>query len=667
MRRGALATSPVYDAAVFLQRVDKVRSHLRNHVQEVFGLDIGSAVVEAPPDPEMGDLAFPFPFELARQLRRAPRQIAEEIQAGLGPAPEIDRVEAAGGGYLNVFFKRDSFLIDLVDWLQAPQVPDVAGKVIVEHTNINPNKAAHIGHLRNAALGDSFVRLLRAQGRQVEVQNYIDNTGVQVADVVVGFIYLKKMDLAQVKQIGEPFDFFCWDLYASISEWWKEDASRLDLRQQVLREIEEGEGPTAALAEYVSMRIVRAHLKTMARIGVGYDVLPRESEILTLRFWAQAFQKLKDNHAIVYREQGPHAGCWVMELPEEEGHPADEKIIVRSNGTVTYVGKDIAYQLWKFGLLGRSFAYARFHTYPDGQAVWVSRAEGGDPGAPEFGSGNEVYNVIDVRQSYLQRVVSQGLRRLGYISEADRSIHFSYEMVALSPACCEEMGIQLSDEDKRKPYVEVSGRKGLGVKADDLIDTLIEKSLLEVKRRQPDLSREACHRIASQISVGALRYFLLRYTRNTVIAFDFAEALSFEGETGPYLQYAGVRSSNIFRKLASAGDGNSPVWRSADLDWEALRLHGSTILSDNGVWRLVLTMARTDEVMEKSVRSLEVSHLARHAFLIAQQFNFFYHSCHILSEEDSGRRDLLLSVADSARRSLTAVLELLGIEVPERM
>jgi arginyl-tRNA synthetase len=652
---------------VFVHRVAKVREHLRDHVLETFGLDIGRAVAEAPPNPELGDLAFPFPFELAKLLKRAPRKIAEEIQEGLAPTAEIDRAEAAGGGYINVFLKREAFLMDLIAWVRDPQVPKTPGKVIVEHTNINPNKAAHIGHLRNAVLGDSFVRLLVARGQQVEVQNYIDNTGVQVADVVIGLIHFKKMKLAEVKQIDEPFDIFCWDLYAEVSKWLNEEEGRLELRHQVLREIESREGPTAELSEYVSMRIVRAHLKTMSRIGVRYDVLPRESEILALRFWDQTFKKLKERKAVLYRSEGPHEGCWVMELPEEEGAPADEKVIVRSNGTVTYVGKDIAYQLWKFGLLGCSFSYSKFHKYTDGHTAWVSQADGGDPRAPEFGSGDVVYNVIDVRQAYLQRVVCQALRRLGYRSEADLSTHFSYEMVALSSACCKELDIQLSDEDKLKPYVEVSGRKGLGVKADDLIDKLIEKSHIEVQKRQPDLSAEDRQLIASQVAVGALRYFLLRYTRNTVIAFDFTEALSFEGETGPYLQYAIVRSKNIFRRLAATRPGKGPEEFTEALDQDLISKHGSDVLSDGKVWQLVLTMARTDDVMEKSLRSLEISYLAKHAFLIAQQFNLFYHSCHILSEKDMRKQALLLAVTDSVRRCLTTILELLGMEVPERM
>ena len=641
-----------------------MRQHLLDFVEEHFQTTLEFLVVESPPKVELGDLAFPFPFELAKILRRPPRSIAEEIADQVPPLSEVDRFEAAGGGYVNAFFDRPAFLQGLDTWLVGSQGEPRPGKVIVEHTNINPNKAAHIGHLRNAALGDSFVRLVRAVGYQVEVQNYIDNTGVQVADVVVGFRQLLNMNLAEVRQINEPFDYFCWDLYAHVSDWYGEDDSRLQYRHEMLEAIEQAQGEVAELADHISTRIVHAHLETMLRIGVRYDVLPRESEILALQFWDRAFEKLRERRAIVYREKGPHAGCWVMELPEEDGLPADEKIIVRSNGTVTYVGKDIAYQLWKFGLLGKTFHFKPFRTDETGHLTWVTTKEPGNGKKPEFGNGSLVYNVIDVRQSYLQRVVVQGLRRLGFDSEADRSTHFSYEMVALSPACCAELGMKLSVEDKTRPYVEVSGRKGQGVKADDLIDKLVEKALLEVEKRQPSLAPDQREEIAATIAIGALRYFLLKYTRNAVIAFDFSEALSFEGETGPYLQYSVVRANNIFRRLfEQEGNWNHQEWtRQRNSDPARVR----EVLGDDRVWQLLLTLARIEEVMEKSVKTLEVTHLAKHAFLVAQQFNLFYHNFHILSEEEK-RRDVLLQVADHSRRGLTKALGLLGIEIPQRM
>ena len=661
---------------MLLRRIRDIEKHLLDFISQQFQIKLEKLTVEIPPQVEFGDLAFPFPFELAKLLGKAPRQIAEEVVEETRTAlpVRVERMEAGGAGYVNVFFKRAPFFEELSLWVHAPLPPPSGSKVIVEHTNINPNKAAHIGHLRNAALGDTFVRILRADGRRVEVHNYIDNTGVQVADVVVGLRYLRKLTPDQVRTIEDSFDYYCWDLYAEVSDWYKQDESRLRHRYQTLAEIEKGEGDSSTLAEYLSMRIVRAHLDTMKRISVRYDLLPRESEILRLKFWEEAFELLQKRNALHYVEEGPNRGCWVMRLShesetEESDQEADEKIIVRSNGTVTYVGKDIAYQLWKFGLLGKNFHYDRFYEYEDGTTAWISTAHLSpqsdmDAGRePDFGRGEEVYNVIDVRQSYLQRVVVEGLRSLGFEEQADRSVHFAYEMVALSPACCKELGIELSSEEQKKPFVEVSGRRGLGVKADDLINKLVEKLRQEVDGRQQDLPLEKRIFIAHQIAVGALRYFLLKYARHSVIAFDFAEALSFEGETGPYLQYSVVRANNIFRKLEAEptsenADGQS-LWRH--------RERIDKLLGDNEIWSILLQTARIEDIVRQSVETMEVSYLAKHAFTLAQRFNLFYHNYHILSEKDRLKKNFYLAVADTARQGLLRTLDLLGIEVPEKM
>ncbi len=622
-------------------------------------------VMEQPPRPEFGDLALTFAFELAKSLRRAPRKIAEEVIAKLPPIPGVARMEPAGTGYVNVFFDRAAFASEMVaggaDRATPGRVP--TGKVIVEHTNINPNKAAHIGHLRNATLGDTFVRILRGLGCRVEVQNYIDNTGVQVGDVVVGFEHLEHKTAADVEAlIGDPavrFDYYCWDLYARVSRYFEEDKPRAAaLRGAALQKIEHGEGDTARLGEVVARAIVRAHLKTMERMGVEYDLLPRESEILHLRFWEQAFEQLKERGAIYWETEGKNKGCWVMRAGSsgeaaEEGADADpdaSKVIVRSNGTVTYVGKDIAYQLWKFGLLGRSFRYTPFQTYPDGRVLWMSATEGE---TLEFGGASRVYNVIDTRQSYLQNIVVMGLRALGYNEQADNSVHFFYEVVALSPRCCKDLGLELSEEDARRPYIEVSGRKGLGVKADDLMDALYSRALAEVQSRHADREVFFQAEVARQIATGALRFFLLKFTRNTVIAFDFEEALSFDGETGPYCQYAVVRAANILRK---AGDCAAPPAEAV-----------AAALAADELWQLLMLASQTMSAAEQSLIASEPAVLAKYAFQLAQAFNTFYHRHHILREEDPGKQAFLLWLAGLVRRQLGQALEWLGIEVPEVM
>ncbi|MCS7316135.1 MAG: arginine--tRNA ligase [Bryobacterales bacterium] len=638
-----------------------------SHLQRRYGWS-SPVVFEEPRQPEFGELALPAAFQLARTLKRPPRTIAEEIVRETGPIEGVAALEVGGAGYVNIHFDRRSYARALLGGVPPDEPAVEQGKIIVEHTNINPNKAAHIGHLRNAVLGDTFVRILRARGRRVEVQNYIDNTGVQVADVVAAFERLLGKTPEQVAAMAaDPtvrFDYFCWDLYARISAHYREHPETLAWRQHALEAIERGEGDSARIATIVSDAILRAHLATMWRLDIVYDVLPRESEILRLKFWARAFELLRERGVIHYQTEGKNAGCWVMPAAAFAGEAAgeeDSKVIVRSNGTVTYVGKDIAYQLWKFGLLGRDFHYRPLMTYPNGHRVWVSSETPGEEPAPEFGRGTRVYNVIDSRQSYLQDIVAAGLRALGFQREAENSIHFAYEMVALSPRCAAELGFELDAEERRRAYVEVSGRKGLGVKADELIDKLVEKALEEVASRHPHEPPEQQRQIATQIAVGALRYFMLKYTRNVVIAFDFEEALSFEGETGPYVQYAVVRARSIFRKLAERGEPVPDY--AAELDGAALERQ----LRNEEFWQLLLAASKADATLERAIAAGEPAHVAKYAFQLAQAFNNFYHQHPILAEPDRERKLFLLWLTDYVRGQLERTLGVLGIPCPEYM
>jgi arginyl-tRNA synthetase len=659
--------------------VARVRAALAAHIRQHYQQDV-PIVTEKPPRIEMGEAATPVCFELAKRLKRAPRQIAQEIAAQLPPIDGVERVEIAGGGYVNFYFSRAAFLaasLKEADAQRAGAASD-APKCIVEHTNINPNKAAHIGHLRNAVLGDTFVRLLRRAGQRVEVQNYIDNTGVQVADVVIGFLHIAKKTPAEVRALAAEakFDYYCWDLYASVTHFFEEDKSRLTLRGEMLKSIEDGSGEASEMANIVAPAIVRCHLQTMERLGIEYDLLPRESEILHLKFWDAAFELLKQRNAIHPAGSGKNAGCWVMRMnesadggdaagPDASSEDDDAKIIVRSNGTVTYVGKDIAYQLWKFGLLGRDFLYEMFYTYPAGHMLWISTAVGGNSSAPAFGRAAVVYNVIDARQAYLQNVVVAGLRALGYEEQASRSVHFSYEIVALTPRCAAELGYTLSEEDAKKPYVEVSGRKGLGVKADDLLDRLEAAARAEVDERHPDTPDVERASIAHAIAIGALRYFLLKFTRTTTIAFDFKDALSFEGETGPYCQYAVVRARNIFRKLRDEQPGfDVASLEHVDASAVAALFAGT---DGNAFWELAFLAASLDTQIDAAVSAQEPAFVAKYAFQLAQAFNLFYHHHHILTESNAAKKKFLLQLSRLVEVQLVAALEILGIESPEKM
>ncbi len=640
----------------------RIQAAFAAFVKARYGADT-PVLTEQPKQSSFGELALPIAFQLARQLKKAPKAIAAEIVEGIGAVEGVAAMEIAGNGYINVRLDRGAYGRLLLQSAALTAEPK-PGKIIVEHTNINPNKAAHIGHLRNSVLGDTFVRALRACGNTVEVQNYIDNTGVQVADVVVGFHFLEKKTLAEVEELTRTtrFDYVCWDLYARISSYYKDHPEAIEWRKQTLHEIEAGHGEIAEMGHIVADAIVECHLATMRRLDITYDVLPRESEILHLKFWATAFEQLKERKAIYLETEGKNTGCWVMPGAHFGGseEAEDSKVIVRSNGTVTYVGKDIAYQLWKFGLLGKDFYYKILKTYSDGHRIWVSTSEP-TADAPAFGKGSQVFNVIDSRQSYLQDVVVAGLRQLGYHEQADRSIHFSYEMVALSPRTCVELGIELSEEDRKRPYVEVSGRKGLGVKADDLIDKLIENAQREVDSRNPDRPAEERREVAEAIATGALRYFLLKFTRNTVIAFDFQEALSFEGDTGPYVQYAAVRARKILLKFEERGE-TMPDFQAA-LPEEAMARQ----LAGEDFWQLLLSASKSGSAIERSVASGEPAHIARYAFQLAQDFSNFYAKYRVVDEQNPETRALLLWMTHYFRQQLEYTLGVLGIRIPDYM
>jgi len=686
---------------VYQELTNRLRAALARHIREKYGVEL-AIVLERPPKIEMGEAASPVCFELAKRLKKAPRQIAQEIANGLGRIEGIAKVEVAGGGYLNAFFDRGAFWANAQveesgkkEKRQRGDAEDAEerregqegerrgdhGKVIVEHTSINPNKAAHIGHVRNAVLGDTMVRILRHTGNRVQIQNYIDNTGVQVADVVIGLLQMEKVTPVWVKtRAAEPkFDYYCWKVYAKATSFFAADKARATkLRGETLKSIEEGKGEDAEVGQVVADAIVGCHLRTMARLDIGYELLARESEILHLKFWDAAFEMLKKSGAIQLATSGKMAGCWIMpweeevkevqedkevkeKIAEEEDDNSQDKIIVRSNGTVTYVGKDIAYQLWKFGLLGKDFHYRKWPNAPEGETVWATTSGANDPEAPHFGEpASSVYNVIDARQAYLQKVVAAGLRALGHEKEAERSIHLSYEIVALTPRCAAEMGYELTPEEAKKPYVEVSGRKGFGVKADDLLDKLEAATLAEVQQRHAEMKTEEQKLTAHAIAVGALRFFLLKFTRNAIIAFDFKDALSFEGETGPYCQYAVVRIRGIRRKGEEAGATSVAVTKES----VSQLLAGA---EGNSLWELLVAAGSLDYGVEAAIATQEPAFMAKYAFQLAQALNNFYHKHHILSETDEQKRAFLLRLTELVETQLVRALGLLGIEAPEKM
>ena len=647
--------------------LDELRSYFREAAREATGADPGEFQFEYPPRIELGDLAMNFPFALAKELHRAPRQIAAEVVERVTPPPGVARLEAAGAGYINLFFDREAAVRALYAKRdEEPRIDESAPAVTVEHTSVNPNKAAHIGHIRNACLGDTMVRLLRHLGRPVRVQNYIDDTGVQVADVVVGFLQLDKMSLEQVKALPEPFDHYCWDLYARVGEFYREDESRLSMRRATLHSLEIGEGIEAQMGSVVADRVVHCHLRTMERLGIRYELLVWEGDILRGRLWDTAFELLKNSGSLYLAEEGKNIGCWVMDLSgsaEFADMDDPDKIVVRSDGTVTYVGKDIAYHLWKFGILGRDFPYRHFHTYENGQRLLSTTSESDATERYDSIPAAVIYNVIDVGQEYTQSVVAESVRAVAGDELAAGYNHFSYEKVALTPDSCRELGVELEPGEEEKPFIAMSGRRGLGIKADDLFETLEVKARGEVAERNPDFSEEEIEAAARSIAVGALRYFMIKYGRKRVLAFDFAEALAFEGESGPYISYAMVRANNIFGKLAEVdGLTEADVDGMPDrIDWSALEEGGDE------TWELVSMLARLPVVAVEAVRGMELSVFAKFVYSVAQKFNAWYHKYPILREADPNLKALRTVVLQLFRGHFRRALACMGIEAPARM
>src|SRR5688572_9590948 len=645
--------------------LDQLTETLKSRTLALFGHPVERVVLQTPPKLSMGDLATPIALELAKALKRKPREIAEQLANNMQLPALVASVSVEGAGYLNFHFDRGAFTAQHFRNVMAPPKP-TGTRVIVEHTNINPNKAAHIGHLRNAVLGDTYVRCAKWLGDHVETQNYIDDTGVQVADVVVAFERLENRTIADVQRLietTERFDYLCWDLYSRMAQYYAEHPEAQEWRKETLHKVEKQEGETAELAALIARNIVQRHLKTRLRLDIRYDLLPKESDIIHAHFWDRAYELLKLSGALVYETEGKSKGCWVMKLEESEqfaGMNEPDKILVRSNGTVTYTGKDIAYQLWKLGMLDRTFEYKKFEPSA-GYLVWETTHGGqGDPSAPRFGGAKRVVNVIDTRQSYLQKVVKEGVRQLGYAREAESSIHFSYEMVALTPSTARELGMEISDEDAKRAYVEMSGRKGFGVKADDLLDELERKAIDAVKTNATELDDAAANEIGRQVAVAALRYFMLRFGRNKVIAFDLNEALKFEGDSGPYLQYSTVRVQNIFRKMAERGV--DPMLGEHIVD--DLTLHQG--LTDE-MWELVRLSAELPAAIGRAVEGLEMSVVTQYLLDLAQKFNSFYHKYPIMNEKDDAERQRRAVCAEVFRKTMVGALDLLGIPVPARM
>jgi len=625
--------------------------HLRDFISkewQVSEIEINFAM---PAERKFGDLATPLAFSLAVIVGAKPFVVASRLaDSFVSGFPGVVAVRVAGGGFLNFFLDRNLVFKRLLNTV--PETSGSRGLVCVEHTSINPNKAAHIGHLRNVCLGDTLVRTLRTIGYQVEVQNYIDDTGVQVADVVWGLLYLRGLNLPEIKEISS-LSAFLWELYSEASRILAEDETASAGRKEVHQRIEQGLEPEYSVSEYVSRTVLGEHLELMAGLDIRYDLLVRESDILASGLFTETADELRQKGILVpAREEAQH-GCQVIHYRPEK----IDKIVIRSNDTVTYIGKDIAYHLWKFAFTATGLRFRHFHTYPDGKEVMISTMDKDRP-VLERKAIDMVFNVIDCRQAYLQSIIRQVLEDLGRLRAAADYCHFAYEMVTLSPACAREMGFDIPPDQQAKASINVSGRKGIAVKADELLEKLVEKAGLEIRRRNPDMPDGQVLLTAGKIAVGALRYFMVKYSLKALIVFDFKEALAFEGDSGPYLQYTLVRLNSILNRLQNE-DETEASGPPADFSLPAEEAEAT--------WEILLQAFFMECQLELALENSEPAMIASFTYSFCQKFNNYYHHYPILNEADFKLRQKRVNLLFIIKKTLARLFQVLGIPIPERM
>jgi len=626
-----------------------------------------------------GDYSMPV-MAWASKLKRPPLSIAEALAIALREMhnPTIEEITITTPGYLNFRLDRPAMgkaIIERVleagaDFGQSDT--GIGTKVLVEHTNVNSNKAAHVGHVRNSCIGDTVVRMFRSQGYHVEADNYIDDTGVQVADVVAGLTLIKEgiLELPEGNEQlpGESFDYYCSRVYVAVGRAYEIQPELLELRKVILQAIEHGREPGAgpdyrALAADLSHRIVIAHLATMARLNISYDLLTWESVILHAGLWKRTFEMMRERGLLEKPETGPLAGCWILpfgegEVQTDEGERTSNKVLVKRDGGATYTAKDIAYQLWKFGLaddpqIGVHFQFVPWGRQHDGRMLWTMRTpEDTGPTSEEvdskhFGHAQRVITVVDVRQSYTQQVVYESLRRLGYTEQADNSIHLAYEVVTLSAATAAQLGVDISEG---REFYAMSGRKGIEIKADDLMNAAV------ARMQEVETKRELSHEAAAILAASAIRYFMIRFNLQQIIALDIDEVLRPNGDTGVYLQYAYARANSILRRLHDAGYK------------EPEQLNTLPEHLEQSEWELLRHIDAFPRRLAEASAQLAPHMLASYTYDLAAHFSDFYeHTSPIVRETDERVKAFRTLLVRATVQTMDNALRILGFVPLERI
>ncbi|SMH71053.1 arginine--tRNA ligase [Candidatus Nitrosotalea okcheonensis] len=591
--------------------------------------------------PEFGDVSCNVGFLLAKTLKKRPldisQSLAEEYKKNLGEY--VSEVSAHASGYLN-FVANYSLLVPQVvhSSLQANYGSINLGKnskMVIEHTSVNPNKALHVGHIRNIIIGDTVARILHKASYDVSVLNYVDDSGLQVADIIVGFKYGGYSDTPPDDQ---KFDHYCGDIvYVKTTERYETDKAFADLRSHVLQELEEETSDLAKFGDEITRRVLEEQLKTCWRLGATYDCLNFESQIVHSKLWQVAFEKMKSMGITELEQEGKNAGCWVIKAESE-----DDKVLVRSNGTATYVAKDIPYAAWKLGILADPFYYKHYAIQKTGRVLWQTTLDSKQ--ATMHFTGDRAITVIDSRQSRLQNIITKIMS--DFKSKPDSYIHLGYESVTLSPDTAKTL-----DLDTGGKSVQMSGRKGIYVSADYVLDILSGRTFDETKKRNSELDEMSLVKISEQVAIGALRYAMIKQDLDKIITFDLTESLSLEGDTGPYIQYAHARAMRILEKY-----GKSPNF-------------GASLGDINTVYEkdLIKIIGKFDLHVEDAAKNLSPKIIAKYCYHLAVSFNTFYEHVKVLTADSEDVINARLCLVYSFKETLAKALQLLGIDAPERM
>lgn len=591
--------------------------------------------IDIPSVSDHGDVSTPIAMFLAKKLKKSPIETANNIKNNLPGLDFVKKVEVVEPGYLNFFLSKDVFskriLNDVLsDKNELVHKSNIKTKVIVEHTSVNPNKAMHVGHIRNAIIGDCLSRLYKKLDYTVEVHNYIDDTGIQIADTTTAMLYLQKE-----QPEGQDFDIFCWDINAEINKKYETDTKLLKKRKEVVQKIEQGNNETAKKAKEITDKVVQCHLESLADFNIYYDLLVYESDIIKFGFWEEAFKKLRKSPNFVYKSVGKQKGCWVLKY---EDNKFEDKIFVRSDGTKVYIAKDTAYHMWKLGLLNKDFLYKKWELGNSKIQVWKTELDG--EAKSSFGKGNVVVNVIDERQRYPQEMVKYALKSLGYKKEFDNYEHVAYGVVNLSIDTAKELGIDTSNS---KGAYAMAGRKGVGVKVKDILNLLFSKIKSEMNKN--NLHDEDILKIA----VGALKFYMLKSHPSSEIIFDYKQALQLTGNTGPYLQYSFTR---VYSLLNKAGNFPSLVSKKQNLN--------------DREFELIKQISLWPNIQKDTFENKNLSILAGYAYSLSATFHRFYESNDILHSPDNVK-NFRLTLALAYKQVIRDVLNTVGIQTLERM